>query len=131
MENTNVYMATIISEVEVVEDDKVQLRNEQEESIIVAKNLKQAEAFLEDNQKFQRIIIMTNWVIADSREEYTGDYFMADTTFESPVTSKDDEIIFLIQAKNFTELEEIAEEESGIAFEYIKSVEAIPHKVYR
>ncbi len=133
MENIKVYMATVITEAEVdIGDSKLsQSGNKQEEIIIVARNLKQVEALLEDNQKLQRVVIMANWIIADTRESYSGNYYMVDTIFESPVTAKEENIIYLVQGNNFTEVEEITREEAGSTFEYIQSVEAIPYAVYK
>ncbi len=124
MENTNVYMATIATQT----DD--QERPITEEIVIVAKNITEAESFIEDNQKIQRIVVMENWILADKREEYTGDYYMVDTIYESAVTYKDDDIIYLVQAENFSSIEEITKEEAGETFKFIKSSEIIPYRVF-
>ncbi len=126
MENLKVYMATIITGLGDGDGDGVQT-----EVIVSAKNLAGIEKFLDPDQILSRATIMTNWVLADTRESYSGNYYMVDTLYTSPVDDSEENIIYLVQANNFTELEEITKEEVGESFDRIQSVEVIPHEILK
>lgn len=122
IENLRVYMATIVT-------DEEGEGKSQAEVIVSARNLAGIESFLKDKQTLTRATIMTDWVLADQRESYSGDYFMVDVIYHSEVTRAKENVIYLIRAENFTEIEDIAREEAGDSFEFIQSVEVIPHQV--
>ncbi len=117
-----IYMGTIIKPAGNTD-------TEQREAIMVASDISSAEELLIENEKLIRIINMQDWVPADSREQYQGDFYMVDVLFYSEVTAKTDNIRYLVQADSFTEIEEICEEETGDSFEGILSIEMMPHDI--
>ncbi len=97
--------------------------------VIIAPSIAEAEALVPEEEFLQRIILTKSWIMADKRESYSGDFYIVDVIFESPVSLEDESIVYLIRGESFAEIEEIAREEAGDTFQCIQSIETLPYEI--
>ncbi len=116
----NIYIATIISQ-EI-----------QRDMILIADSVASAEKLLKDDQRLERIVIMREWVIADSREEYSGEFHLADVVYDNSIVNGNEfeSVQYLVQAESFADIEEIVKEETGEVFQFIRTIERSPYQVF-
>ena len=117
----NIYVATIVAK---------DCEGYQEDKIIITEDIASAEAQIDPDKSLERIVAI-DWLIADKRESYKGDYYTCDTVYDDSLGSGDAraKAYYLIQAESFKEVEEIAREEVGEVFEYVRMIEKAPWKV--
>jgi hypothetical protein len=97
------------------------------DKIIVAEDVKEAEQKIDGNT-LQRVFHM-DWIYSDIRENRSGKYHMVDVVYNSQVTGKNERVVYLVQAENFGEAEEIAKEECNETFEYVMAIDFVPYDV--
>ncbi len=96
---------------------------------MIARDVAGAEKLLAKSEKLERIVLMDDWIPADSRSQYQGDFYMVDVSYVSPVNDEIDSIRYLVKANSFTEIEEICKEETQETFDAVKSVDSMPYDV--
>jgi hypothetical protein len=108
------------------------LGKETQDVFVLAKDFTEVYDIMEaeDPRDIERCILTEGWLIADSREEYSGAFWIATIVYESAKTYDEDGVQYLVKADNIKEAEKIIEQALGEPLIRIKSIEICPFEVY-
>ena len=83
----------------------------------------------EDGRVIDRSLWNDRILIADLRGEYSGDFWLAEVFYIDQKTYKETSVMYLVQAENIADVEEIVKEEAGEPFSFTRSIEKCPWDV--